>query len=213
MNPSEPRSATTAGEQLLRTPCDFAFGVADLTTLPTDDRPEVCFAGRSNVGKSSLLNAMLGRRALARTSNTPGRTRELNFYNVDDRMWLVDLPGYGYAVASKRDIAAWQRLTQAYLSGRPTLRRVFVLIDARRGVGELDDALMTTLDQCGVNHRWVLTKIDKLKSTEQDRPLAALAPHLAKHPAAHPHPLVTSARTYIGLAELREDVAMLAGLS
>ena len=186
-----------------------------MDSLPGEERVEVCFAGRSNVGKSSLLNALLGRRArgLARTSAKPGHTRQLNFYDLDGKVWLVDLPGYGYAKASKTEARAWQRLTNAYLAERRGLGRAYVLIDARRGIGTADHQFMDKLDAAGVSHRCVLTKIDKLAPGDQGTILESVAPGLSQHPAAHPHPLATSVRAKEGLEELRADIAVLAGLA
>ena len=194
--------------QLFLQPCTRAFGVSEAGSLPRDGRPEVCFAGRSNVGKSSLLNALVGRRALARTSSTPGRTRQLDFYDLGGVIWLVDLPGYGYARVSKRESAAWMRLVEFYLAGRRALRRAYVLLDARRGPGPTDRTLMEGLDTAGVSHRWVLTKTDKLSPTA---PLPDLTEELARFTAAHPSPLVTSAVTRVGIDALRADIAECTG--
>ena len=157
------------GRLLFARQVDFMLSVVNLNQLPITDRPEICFAGRSNVGKSSLINALTNRKGIARASNTPGRTRELNYFNVDERLNLVDLPGYGYARASKTDIANWTRLTRAFLRGRAELRRVFLLIDSRHGIKPTDIELMEMLDEAAVTYQLVLTKIDKIKKTELDK--------------------------------------------
>lgn len=194
-------------ERLFARPCTFALGVASLAALPDEDRAEVCFGGRSNAGKSTLLNALLGRRALARSSSQPGCTRQLNFFDLDGSIWLVDLPGYGYARASRSEARRWQKLMSLYVSGRRGLRRAYVLIDARRGVGSADHEFMARLDSAGVSHRCVLTKIDKLPTAGRDSLPDRVAADLARHPAAHPQPLATSARLRNGLEELRDDIA------
>lgn len=168
----------------------------------------MAFAGRSNVGKSSLINALAGRRELARTSNTPGRTRELNFYLLaGDRLAVVDLPGYGYAKAAKIAVKAWQSLFRGYLRGRPGLRRVFVLIDARHGITSHDEAMLELLDEAAVSYQVVLTKADKLRPAALGPTLAATAASVARRPAAHPCVHITSSRTGRGIAELRAEIA------
>ena len=178
--------------------------------MPAPALPEIAFAGRSNVGKSSLVNAVTGRRALARTSNTPGRTRELNFFDLDGRLMLVDLPGYGYAAASKTKIKAWTRLAEAYLRGRPTLRRVCLLLDARRGITPGDEPVMEALDQSAVSFLAVLTKCDKLAPEALTAQIATIEAALATHVAAYPSLITTSARTGDGIATLRSHLAALA---
>ena len=178
--------------------------------MPAPALPEIAFAGRSNVGKSSLVNALTGRRALARTSNTPGRTRELNFFDLDGRLVLVDLPGYGYAAASKTKIRAWTRLADDYLRGRPSLRRVCLLLDARRGITAADEPVMAAFDRSAVSFVAVLTKCDKLTDEELAARIAALEAALAGHVAAYPALIATSARTGAGIAELRGHLATLA---
>jgi len=181
-----------------------------LETLPPPGPPEVCFAGRSNVGKSSLINALTNRNGLARASNTPGRTRELNYFNVDERLYVVDLPGYGYARASKVDIAQWTKLTRAFLRGRAQLRRVFILIDSRHGVKPSDLELMDMLDEAAVTYQLVMTKIDKIKppavKKETDRALKLIA----KRPAAFPTIISTSSVKKTGLDVLKAEIASLA---
>lgn len=199
------------GEALFRRPCSFLKGVVDADGLPHPRELEVAFAGRSNVGKSSLLNALVGRKALARTSNTPGRTREVNFFELDDRVYLVDLPGYGYARASKREAAGWNRLIRNYLKGRAPLARVFLLIDARHGLKATDKPILELMDVSAVSYQGVLTKADKLKQDEIEGVAEAVAGELATHPAAHPDLIVTSARTGKGLPELRAAIAALLG--
>jgi GTP-binding protein len=171
---------------------------------------EVAFAGRSNVGKSSLLNALVGQKALARTSNTPGRTQQLNFFELEGALMLVDLPGYGYARAPKAAASGWTRLTRAYLKGRPTLRRLCLLIDARHGLKDSDREVMTLLDQAAVSYQVALTKVDKVKPAALEALRAALAPELARHVACHPEMVATSAVTGAGIAELRAALAALA---
>ncbi len=197
------------GEALFKTPCVFVKGVVRIDGLPNDGRPEIAFAGRSNVGKSSLLNALTGQKALARVSVTPGRTRELNFFALgqDGEIYLVDMPGYGYARAAKSEIKSWTRLIRDYLRGRRELKRVFLLIDARHGIKPNDIETMKLLDEAAVSYQVVLTKADKPKATELAAVQAKVAETLAKHPAAYPVILTTSARTGSGLPELRAAVA------
>ena len=188
--------------------CRFVFGAASLDRLPEPELVEVAFAGRSNVGKSSLINALTGRGALARASNTPGRTRQINFFRLDDALMLVDLPGYGYARAPKKEIAAWTKLVDAYLRGRTPLRRLMLLIDARHGLKDSDRDLMKMLDAAAVSYQGVLTKIDKADDLEAMK--AEVSAELAKHVAAHPRLLATSAVSGAGLDETREEIASLA---
>lgn len=197
------------GRWLFAQRCDFVAGVAQMDQLPAFDLPEVAFAGRSNVGKSSLINALTGRKTLARTSNTPGRTRQLNFFDLGGRLMLVDLPGHGYAKAPKVEIRRWTELTRDYLHGRPTLQRVYLLIDARRGLQDGDEAVMSALDSAAVSYQVVWTKADKASADERtaaaNRLDARQRAHVALHPVAH----VTSAMKQTGLAALRADVAAL----
>src|SRR5512134_141023 len=197
------------GEALFKGPCTFVKGVASVDGLPKDGRAEVAFAGRSNVGKSSLINALTGRTSLARVSVTPGRTRELNFFTLgrDEALYLVDMPGYGYAQASKADVKRWTRLIGDYLRGRRELKRVFLLVDARHGIKPNDNETMTLLDEAAVSYQVVLTKADKPKASELAEIQAKVASDLAKHPAAYPKILITSARMGSGIPELRAAIA------
>ncbi|MDP6351721.1 MAG: ribosome biogenesis GTP-binding protein YihA/YsxC [Alphaproteobacteria bacterium] len=203
-------AALEAGRHLFAQQCRFMLGVARVDQLPDAGPQEVAFAGRSNVGKSSLINALTGRKALARISNAPGRTREINFYDLDRRLWIVDLPGYGYAKASKSLVAAWTRLVEQYLKGRSTLRRACLLIDSRHELKDSDRAVMTMLDIAAVSYQVVLTKADKLKPDACAAHRRSIAAALARHPAAYPEVFATSARTGAGLGELRAALAALA---
>lgn len=200
-----------AGRLLFASPVTFVRGVVDLAGLPAGDRPEVAFAGRSNVGKSSLINALVNRKNLARASNTPGRTQEINFFDLGDgQLYLVDLPGYGFAEAPKASVAAWTRLTLDYLRGRATLKRVFLLIDARRGPGEVDREIMTMLDKSAAAYQVVLTKADKVKPSEVEAAKIATLKELKKRPAGHPIVLATSSEKGWGVETLRAEAAALA---
>jgi len=201
--------ALELGRRLFAGPCDFVKGVVAMDGLPPPDRPEVCFAGRSNVGKSSLINALVGRKGLARASNTPGRTQEINYFALGERGYLIDLPGYGYAEAPPAKVAEWQALLRAYLAGRVTLRRAYVLIDARHGVKAADHEIMDLLDRAAVSFQAVLTKADKPKTGSLARVIAAVKADLARHPTAYPEILVTSAQNGTGLELLRAAVATL----
>ena len=198
-----------AARQLFAGPVDFVKGVVAMDGLPPADRPEVCFAGRSNVGKSSLINALTGRKSLARASNTPGRTQEINYFALGDQSYLVDLPGYGFAKAPVAVVAKWQALLKNYLAGRPTLRRAFCLIDARHGVKPVDHEIMTLLDRSAVPFQVVLTKTDKLGPNALKPVIAQVEEELQKHPAAYPELVVTSSEKGQGIATLR---AIIAGL-
>jgi GTP-binding protein len=202
--------AIEAGRILFAHEAVFVAGVATIAGLPPDGLPEIAFAGRSNVGKSSLLNALTGRTSLARVSHTLGRTRQLNFFVLVDRLMLVDMPGYGYAEAAKSEIAAWQDLIKLYLRGRASLRRVCLLIDARHGIKATDRPLMTMLDEAAVSFQIVLTKADKVRPNALATLLAAIAKELAAHVAAHPIIHITSAHDASGVAELRAALAALA---
>lgn len=183
--------------------CDFMWGSADLQQLPPPDFTEIAFAGRSNVGKSSLVNALTNRNTLAKTSNTPGRTQQLNFFNLGGHLYLVDMPGYGYAKVSKDVRENWDYLIFEYLRGRPNLRTVLILIDSRHGLKETDVHLMGLLDKAAVNYRIVLTKADKATKKELEEITAKVLDALRKHPAAYPTIMATSADKNIGLEELR----------
>ncbi len=196
-----------AARILFSGPCDFMLGVAALEQLPETESPEIAFAGRSNVGKSSLVNALTGRKTLARTSNTPGRTQQLNFFNLAGRLILVDMPGYGYAKVSKTQIADWTKLIFKYLRGRPNLRCVFVLVDARHGLKDSDFELMKMLDEAAVSYRVVLTKIDKIKDQEREKVARETLEALKKRAAAFPGLALTSAEKGTGIPELRSVIA------
>lgn len=189
--------------KLFAGPCDFMLGVAGLEQLPEAHAAEVAFAGRSNVGKSSLLNALTGRNTLARTSNTPGRTQELNYFNLGDHIYMVDMPGYGYAKVSKDKIAKWTQLIFDYLRGRPTLRCVFILIDARHGLKSSDIDLMKMLDKAAVAYRIILTKSDKVKDEDLKKVEQNILNTIKTHGAAHPLIATTSALKGGGINELR----------
>ena len=199
-----------AARKLFAGPCEFVWGTGDVGNLPPMALPEVAFVGRSNAGKSSLINALTNRKALARVSHTPGRTREINFFNLGDRLMLVDLPGYGYAKASKAVAAQWRALIFAYLRGRANLRRISLLIDARRGVGDLDEQVMRLLDEAAVSYGLVLTKIDKLTAEETAAAIAAADSRARAHTAAFPEICATSALRGAGLDSLKLQLAALA---
>jgi GTP-binding protein len=203
--------AIEAGRRLFAGPCRFVAGAADLDRIPESDWPEAAFAGRSNVGKSSLLNALVGRSGLARVSRAPGRTRAINFFLLSDALMLVDLPGYGYARAAKGEVAGWTRLVEAYLRGRGQLRRVCLLIDARHGLKDADRAAMTRLDDAAQSYQLILTKADLIPAATLEARVAAIAAGIKKHPAAHPDVFATSARTGLGVPALRAALAALAG--
>lgn len=206
----EPDDASReAGRKLFAAQTDFLKGVVAMNGLPPDDRIEVCFAGRSNVGKSSLINALTGRKGLARASNTPGRTQEINFFTTTDGPYLVDLPGYGFANAPVAVVEKWQKLLKSYLSGRASLRRAFVLIDTRHGIKSVDEEIMTLLDKSAVTFQAVLTKADKVKAADRDKILKQVREKLSKHPAAYPELVMTSSEKGDGIATLR---AIIAGL-
>jgi GTP-binding protein len=196
-----------AGRRLFAREARFIAGAAEPSALPSDQLPEIAFGGRSNVGKSSLINALTGRRMLARTSDTPGRTRQINFFDLGGRLMLVDLPGYGYADAPKSAIKSWTALARSYLQGRAALRRVCLLIDSRHGIKEVDQPVMGMLDGAGVSYQIVLTKTDKAGAGELASVLERLTAELARHPAAHPEIHLTSAVRRSGIAELRASAA------
>lgn len=207
LTPEPEDAAREAGRLLFAGPVTFVKGVVAMPGLPPADRLEVCFAGRSNVGKSSLINALTGRKTLARASNTPGRTQEINYFALGEERYLVDLPGYGYAEAPVAVVAKWQALLKQYLSGRATLRRAFVLIDARHGVKAVDDEILTLLDRSAVTFQVVLTKVDKINATERAAVIEQVKGALGKHPAAYPEIVVTSSEKGEGIETLRALIA------
>jgi len=207
--PEHDAFALEAGRLLFAQACDFIIGCACLDQVPDTDLPEIALAGRSNVGKSSLINALVGRKALARTSNTPGRTQQINFFDLGGRLMIADLPGYGYARAPKAQVQQWTLLVQSYLVGRANLRRILILVDARHGLKDNDRSVMMVLDKAAQPYQVVLTKGDKIKP----RPLVDLQRRIeeeaAKHPAAHPHVMVTSSQKGLGIVELRAELTAL----
>ena len=201
--------AIEAGRKLFAGECDFFFAAARSDGLPPIGSPEISFVGRSNVGKSSLINALTGRTGLARASHTPGRTQELIFFNMGGRLTLVDMPGYGYAAVAKQKSAAWAGLARDYLRGRPSLMRAFVLVDGRHGLKDSDEATMAALDAAAVSYAVVLTKRDEVKTADQPARIEATLEALRKRPAAYPKTFFTSARTGEGIVELRAHIALL----
>ncbi len=199
-----------AARKLFAGPCDFVSGAASLESMPAFSLPEIAFAGRSNVGKSSLVNALTGRRSLARTSSSPGHTRQINFFDLGNKLLLVDLPGYGFAQVSRSMKETWQDLASAYLRGRPTLKRVCLLIDARHGVKDADRETMKNLDAAAVSYQLVLTKVDQLKAPDIARAITAAETVARKHGAAHPVVLATSSQTSFGIPELRTEIRAIA---
>ena len=203
-----------AARILFAQPVAFMMGAVSMDGLPHPIAPEVCFAGRSNVGKSSLINGLVGQKYLARASNEPGRTREINFFVLDDVLRLVDLPGYGFAVAGKKVTAKFQNLGRAYLRGRPSLKRVYLLIDARHGLKSVDKEALDALDLAAVSYQIVLTKADKLRpASDIERVKAETLKAIAKRPAAFPRVAATSSETGFGMAELRAEIMVAAGLA
>ena len=209
IDPTPDPELAESGRLLFAGPIDFVLGAARLDQLPDGDRLEICFAGRSNVGKSSLINRLTGRKALARASNTPGRTQQLNYFDVGGRLFMVDLPGYGYAEAPKPVVAAWQEVLKAYLRGRPSLRRVFLLIDGRHGPKKADEEIMDLLDTAAVGFQVVITKADKPKAAALETAIAKTAEALQQHPTAYPEILVTSSETGRGKGSLQAAIAQL----
>jgi GTP-binding protein len=187
----------------------FIWAADRIDALPPNTRPEVAFAGRSNVGKSSLINALTGRNTLARTSHTPGRTQQLNFFNVQDRLNLVDMPGYGYAAVGKEKVANWTKLIQDYLRGRASLARVYVLVDSRHGLKDLDREILALLDRSAVSYQIVLTKADEVRPGERDRRVAEVTGEITRHVAAFPEVLLTSSKAGAGIPELRAAILTL----
>lgn len=209
-SPADPE-LVEAGRRLFAQEPQFMLSAAALEQVPTGDRVEICFAGRSNVGKSSLINALVGRKGVARASNTPGRTQHLNYFSLEQAevgaLYVVDLPGYGYAKAPPLVVAQWQKLLKAYLAGRASLRRAFVLIDSRHGVKEVDHDIMELLDRAAVPFQAILTKIDKPKAAELEQTMAQVKRDLARHPTAHPEIIATSSEKGIGLELARAAIA------
>ena len=205
--PDPEDDAREIGRLLFAGPVPFVKGVVAMPGLPPADRLEVCFAGRSNVGKSSLINALTGRKTLARASNTPGRTQEINYFALGEERYLVDLPGYGYAEAPVAVVAKWQALLKQFLAGRQTLRRAFVLIDARHGIKAVDDEILTLLDRSAVTFQAVLTKVDKINMVEREAVIEQVKSALGKHPAAYPEIIVTSSEKGEGIETLRALIA------
>jgi GTP-binding protein len=198
-----------AGRKLFAADWQFTAATGTLERLPPMQGVEIAFAGRSNVGKSSLINGLTGRKALARTSHTPGRTQQLNFFNIGERLHLVDMPGYGYAAVDKEKVHAWTQLIHDYLRGRASLARVYVLIDARHGIKPVDEGVLETLGTAAVSYQVVLTKADELKTGELDKRIADTAEKIAKRAAAYPEILPTSSRAGLGIPELRAGIARL----
>lgn len=203
----EGKERLARGRELFNKKCDFVLSVANLNQLPDGDRVEVAFAGRSNVGKSSLINALFGQKKLAKTSSTPGRTQQLNYFNLDDKLYLVDLPGYGFTKAPKDIVKNWQKLINSYLVGRATLRRVFLLIDSRHGIKKIDEEIMEMLDKAAVTYQIVLTKIDKISTKELEKVLTATDRIVREHTAAHVTILKTSSEKNLYLDELKAETA------
>jgi GTP-binding protein len=205
------RAEAEGARKLFAGSCDFVAGATTPEVFPPTSLPEIAFVGRSNAGKSSLINALTNRSALARVSHTPGRTRQINFFNLGGRLMLVDLPGYGYAKISKAEKAEWDALITIYLRGRPSLRRVVLLVDARRGIMDSDDEVLTILDKSAVSTLVTLTKTDQLKSAEIKSALAAAEQKAAGHTAAYPHVFATSSHDKTGLDPLKLNLFLLAG--
>lgn len=196
-----------SGRLLFTRPCTFVLGVAKLEQLPVSDMNEIAFAGRSNVGKSSLINALTNQKGLAKTSNTPGRTQQLNFFNLDEKIHIVDLPGYGFAKAPESIVKQWQKVIFAYLQGRVNLKRVFLLIDSRHGVKKVDEEIIEMLDKAAVTYQIVLTKIDKISKAELEKVVERTKELIKKHPAAYVNLITTSSEKNIGLEQLRAEIS------
>jgi GTP-binding protein len=207
--PEPEEAARERGRLLFAGPVTFVKGVVAMSGLPPADRLEVCFAGRSNVGKSSLINALTGRKTLARASNTPGRTQEINYFALGEEKYMTDLPGYGYAEAPVAVVAKWQALLKQYLAGRQTLRRAFVLIDTRHGIKAVDEEILTLLDRAAVTFQVVMTKADKVNLATRTANIEQVKGALARHPAAYPEIVVTSSEKGEGLEKLRAIIATL----
>ena len=209
MNEIAPRDFVEEGRKLFAGPCDFIWAAAKIDGLPPMGPPEIAFAGRSNVGKSSLINALTGRKTLARTSQTPGRTQQLNFFNLGERMRLVDMPGYGYAAVGRAKVGEWTELAHAYLRGRGTLMRVFLLVDGRHGLKDVDHTTMKEFSKAAVSFQVVLTKKDEVKKADQARRIEETQAALVRNPAAYPLVLFTSSETGEGVPELRGAILQL----
>ena len=196
-----------AADKRFQRKTEFVLGVAKLEQLPPDGLPEVAFAGRSNVGKSSIINAVTGQKGLAKTSNTPGRTQQLNFFNFDQSLYIVDLPGYGFAQAPEAQVRQWQKVIFAYLQGRVSLKRVFLLIDGRHGIKKVDEEVMEMLDKAAVTYQIVLTKADKVSQTQIEEIQTNIEKTLNSHPAAYNRVLITSSEKRKGIDILRAEIA------
>ena len=197
------------GRKLFCRPCNFVLGVANLDQLPSSELNEVAFVGRSNVGKSSLINALFNKTNLAKTSSTPGRTQQLNFFNLDNAIHIVDLPGYGFAKAPPSDVKKWQSIMSMYLQGRPNLRRVFLMIDSRHGIKKIDEEMMKMLDKAAVTYQIIITKTDKISHKEMLKVVHDTTTNLKNHAAAHPLVIPTSSEKKKGLENLRTEIALL----
>lgn len=205
----EQQDLAEAGRLLFARECIFVAGAPTIEALPPIGLPEIAFAGRSNVGKSSLVNALTGRKTLARVSNTPGRTQQLNFFDLGGHLGLVDMPGYGYAAVSKSKIADWTKLVESYLRGRASLQRIYLLVDSRHGFKDVDHEQMTAFDRSAASYAVVLTKGDEIKMQDREDRVAETEAALVRHPAAYPTVVLTSSETGAGIADLRESVARL----